>query len=167
MQDIVINTMKEAAGISTEVKVLGVPLAGKRRQIAHGIRQAKGSILALADDDAFWPSTLLPYLLACFEVAEVGGVGTRQWAHLSPDAELSLWQYLASHRLKRRNINISASNYIDGGVMCLSGRTVGYRAEILKDEAFLSSFTNDYWRGTYLLDSGDDTFITRWLYAKG
>ena len=23
------------------------------------------------------------------------------------------------------------------------------------------------WRGKYLLDSGDDTFITRWLYSKG
>jgi len=28
--------------------------------------------------------------------------------------------------------------------MCLSGRTVGYRAKILKDEGFLSAFTNDY-----------------------
>lgn len=66
-----------------------------------------------------------------------------------------------------RNLSISASSYVDGGVTCLSGRTAGYGAEILKDAAFISSFTKDFWRGKYLLDSGDDTFITRWLYAKG
>ncbi|KAN0107833.1 glycosyltransferase family 2 protein [Hyaloscypha variabilis] len=160
MQSIVTKTSKDVAGSSTKVMVLSIPLAGKRRQMAHGIQRV------LADDDVFWPPMLLPYLLACFEVPEVGGVGTRQHAHVPPDAALSLWQYLAARRLEKRNISISASNYIDGGVTCLSGRTLAYRAEILKDEAFISAFTHDFWRGRYLLDSGDDTFITRWLYSK-
>jgi len=167
MQSIITKTFKDVAGSSTKVMVLSIPLAGKRRQMARGIQRASGSILVLADDDVFWPPMLLPYLLACFEVPEVGGVGTRQHAHVHPDAALSLWQYLAARRLEKRNISISASNYIDGGVTCLSGRTVAYRAEILTDEAFISAFTHDYWRGRYLLDSGDDTFITRWLYSKG
>jgi Glycosyltransferase like family 2 len=156
MQSIVTKTSKDVAGSSTKVMVLSIPLAGKRRQMAHGIQRV------LADDDVFWPPMLLPYLLACFEVPEVGGVGTGQHAHVPPDAALSLWQYLAARRLEKRNISISASNYIDGGVTCLSRRTVAYRAEILTDEAFIFAFTHDYWRGRYLLDSGDDTFITRW-----
>ncbi|RDW69566.1 hypothetical protein BP6252_08586 [Coleophoma cylindrospora] len=167
IKSIIANIFKESQGFSTIIKVLGVPQAGKRRQMTQGIQQAKGSIIVLADDDAFWPPNLLPYLLACFEDSEVGGVGTRQRAHVSTEAPLSLWQYLAARRLKRRNISISASSYIDGGITCLSGRTVGYRAEILKDASFLYSFTHDHWRGRHLLDSGDDTFITRWLYTTG
>lgn len=45
MQDIVTKTLKEGAESSTKVMVLGVPLAGKRRQMAHGMQQTSGSIL--------------------------------------------------------------------------------------------------------------------------
>jgi hypothetical protein len=47
----------------------------------------------------------------------------------------------------------------------LSGRTAAYRASILQDPNFLEAFTNDYWRGQYRLDSGDDVFISKWIYC--
>lgn len=155
-----------SAATIPRVTVLGVPRAGKRLQMSYGIRRAKGSIIILSDDDAFWPSLLLHYVLACFEDPRVGGVGTRQRARLPTNREPSVWEYLASRRLDTRNTSIMSTNYIDGSVTCLSGRTAGYRAEILQDPAFIHNFNNDLWRGKYRLDSGDDTFITRWLFAK-
>jgi argonaute-like protein implicated in RNA metabolism and viral defense len=43
MQSIVTKTFKDVAGSSTKVMVLSIPLAGKRRQMAHGIQRASGS----------------------------------------------------------------------------------------------------------------------------
>lgn len=44
-----------------------------------GIRLARGKIIALVDDDAFWPATtVLPYLLAGLENPKVGGVQGKQ-----------------------------------------------------------------------------------------
>ena len=40
------------------------------------------------------------------------------------------------------------------------------RAEILKDPSFQLSFTTESWMGL-TLNSGDDSFITRWLMAHG
>lgn len=50
-----------------------------------GIRLARGKIIALVDDDAFWPATtVLPYLLAGLENAKVGGVqGKQRYVKLS------------------------------------------------------------------------------------
>ena len=125
------------------------------------ILKARGSIIVFADDDVFWPSTFLPYLLACFEDSTVRAAdGILQYACLPAKCNPSIWQHLAAQRLEKLNIAIPASNYLDGGVSCLSGRTVCYRAEILKAGAFIQSSTNDYWRRKYLLNSGEDTFIT-------
>lgn len=44
-----------------------------------GIRMARGQVIALVDDDAFWPATtVLPYLLAGLEDPKVGGVQGKQ-----------------------------------------------------------------------------------------
>lgn len=44
-----------------------------------GIRLARGKIIALVDDDAFWPATtVLPFLLAGLEDPKVGGVQGKQ-----------------------------------------------------------------------------------------
>lgn len=143
-----------------------VPKAGKRLQLAHGIKKARGSVLVLADDDVFWQPIILHSLLACLEDPQIGGVGTRQRADYSQDKTSSVWSYLADRRLLRRNDKCALTAYCNNSVTCLSGRTACYRAHILKDPAFLHSFTHDFWLGYFRLDSGDDTFITRWLLAR-
>ncbi|UZJ51968.1 hypothetical protein CBS101457_001288 [Exobasidium rhododendri] len=144
------------------IKVLTVPKANKRLQMAHGIKHTTTDIIVFADDDAIWPPTMLTWLLACFEDQGVGGVGTSQ--RVKPQGHaMTLWEVLAAFRLSTRNFEIAASTHIDGGVPCLSGRTAAYRTIILKDPAFLHGFTHDYWLGKYLLNSGDDKFLTRWL----
>jgi hypothetical protein len=64
-----------------------------------------------------------------------------------------------------RNIEITATTYIDGGVCCLSGRTAMYRTSILRDPDFQWKFTHEFWRGKYHQHSGDDKFLTRWLHS--
>lgn len=65
--------------ITDKVTILTAPLANKRQQIAIGAKAAKGKIIALVDDDAYWrASTVVPYLLAPFEKAEVGSVAGLQ-----------------------------------------------------------------------------------------
>ncbi|BGP17214.1 hypothetical protein JCM10213v2_005230 [Rhodosporidiobolus nylandii] len=117
-----------------------------------------------ADDDSLWPPTLMPLVLACFEDPQISGVGTSQVVLLQSDSgKFTVWETLAAFRLSIRNID----THLDGGVPCLSGRTAAYRTMILKDPAFLWGFTNDFWRGRYHLNSGDDKFLTRWLVSHG
>ncbi|TFY77222.1 hypothetical protein EWM64_g6788, partial [Hericium alpestre] len=82
-------------------------------------------------------------------------------------ASMTVWEVLAAFRLTIRNIEISSSTHIDGGLPCLSGRTAAYRTVILKDPEFLHGFTHDYWLGKYHLNSGDDKFLTRWMVSHG
>jgi cellulose synthase/poly-beta-1,6-N-acetylglucosamine synthase-like glycosyltransferase len=148
------------------IRVLTVPFANKRLQMSHGIKNTTTDIIVFADDDAIWPPTLLPYTLACFEDQKVGGVGTSQ--RVQPCGEkFTVWEVLAAFRLSIRNIEISSSTHIDGGLPCLSGRTAAYRTVILKDPEFLHGFTHDYWLGKYHLNSGDDKFLTRWMISHG
>ena len=88
-------------------------------------------------------------------------------AYVPSGAVLNLWHFLAADRFAKRMRIISANIHMDGGISCLSGRTVAYRAEILKAESFIYAFTHDYWCDRYLLDSGDDVFITHWLFSSG
>ncbi|KAJ3983770.1 glycosyltransferase family 2 protein [Lentinula detonsa] len=148
------------------IRVLTVPFANKRLQMSHGIKNTTTDIIVFADDDAIWPSTLLPYVLACFEDQKIGGVGTSQ--RVQPVGKnMTVWEVLAAFRLSIRNIEISCSTHIDGGLPCLSGRTAAYRTIILKDPEFLHGFTHDYWLGKYQLNSGDDKFLTRWMVSHG
>ncbi|KAL8277576.1 hypothetical protein RQP46_010008 [Phenoliferia psychrophenolica] len=150
------------------VKVTSVPKANKRLQMAAGIKAADTDILVFADDDAIWPLDLLPLILAPFEDQKMGGVGTSQVVKPVGD-RLTVWEVLAAFRLSIRNIEISASTHIDGGIPCLSGRTAAYRSIILKDPEFLNGFTNDLWCGkpALRLNSGDDKFLTRWMVSHG
>ena len=148
------------------IRVLTVPYANKRLQMAHGIKHTTTDIIVFADDDAIWPPTLLPYVLACFEDQKVGGVGTSQRVKSVGDG-MTVWEVLAAFRLTIRNIEISSSTHIDGGLPCLSGRTAAYRTVILKDPEFLYGFTHDYWLDKYQLNSGDDKFLTRWMVSHG
>lgn len=61
------------------IQIRTVAQANKREQMARGIKLASGSILALVDDDTFWPTDkVLPCLLAPFKDENVGAVGGPQ-----------------------------------------------------------------------------------------
>jgi hypothetical protein len=75
------------------------------------------------------------------------------------------YNWLGAVYIERRNFEISATHYIDGGTSCMSGRTYALRTKILQDSDFLLGFATETWRG-HLLKADDDNFIIRWLVAK-
>lgn len=53
-----------------------------------------------------------------------------------------------------------------GGIWCLVGRTMLLRTAALKPGTFLDDLTNETFAGG-LLQTGEDSFITRWLRRNG
>lgn len=151
------------------IQTLSYPIPNKRCQLVTGIQGATGDIIFFADDDDFWPSTVLTYFLAGFEFASVGAVGGfhRARRQKSPAAAFfSSWEALAARRLWGRTIDISTSVSLDGGIPCISGRSAAYQASIVQDPDFQREFTNEYWLGNRL-NSGDDQFMSRWIVDQG
>ncbi|KAJ3213630.1 hypothetical protein HDU67_002631 [Dinochytrium kinnereticum] len=146
------------------VKVITIAKPNKRNQMTAGINHVKTEITVFCDDDVIWPETMLKYMLAPFEDKQMGGVGTSQVA-IPVGKRMSIWEILAAFRLSMRNIEITSSTYIDGGVCCLSGRTAAYRTCILRDPHFQWEFTHEFWVGKYHQHSGDDKFLTRWMHS--
>lgn len=145
-----------------KIRVLSIREANKRRQMCRAIPEVTTRITIFVDDDVIWPPKVLQWILAPFEDSRMGGVGTSQ--RLKRSKNMSIWSFLGATYLERRNFDCSACLHIDGGLPCLSGRTVAYRSSILQDEAFTHGFTHEEWR-TCQLNADDDNFITRWLYA--
>jgi hypothetical protein len=91
-----VSNVPQAACIT---RVVTCDVTNKREQLAKGIRMARGEIVALVDDDVFWPvSTVLPYLLAGFEDPSVGGVqGKQRYAERS-----FFFVFVCVHRYMKR-----------------------------------------------------------------
>ena len=128
--------------------------------MCRALPHVETEITVFADDDVLWPSTLLPWMLSPFEKPTVGAVGTSQ--RLRREAQPNFWNFLGAAYLLRRNWDIIACNYVDGGLPCLSGRTVAYRTHIIQDSEFDHAFMNETWR-SYQLNADDDNFLTRWM----
>lgn len=162
------RSMVKSMGES-KIHVMSVAHPNKRRQMVRAIPEIMTDVTIFADDDVTWPTTLLPWILAPLDNEAYGGVGTNQVLRRADDPTLRqrIWGYLGALYLLRRNFDCAACNYMDGGVPCLSGRTVAYRTKILRDDAFIYGFTHEEWRREYELNADDDNFITRWLVSHG
>ncbi|KAK4866935.1 hypothetical protein LT330_008098 [Penicillium expansum] len=155
----------------SRIRLFTVEHPNKRRQMTEAIPEVRTAITLLADDDVSWPRTLLPWILAPFEKDEkYGGVVTCQRLRraIAPSLSQRLWGFLGALYLERRNFDCGATTHVDGGLPCMSGRTVAYRTRILQNEAFTYAFTNEeWWWGKYQLNADDDNFITRWMVSHG
>ncbi|TAQ83659.1 hypothetical protein B7494_g8014 [Chlorociboria aeruginascens] len=149
---------------ASNIKVFQVPIANKRIQVCEAIPKVKTSIIIMADDDVTWPRTILPWLLAPFEIPRMGGVGPCQRVKRVRHGPIvsRAWNWLGAAYIERRNFEISATHGIDGGTSCMSGRTCAFRSEILQSPLFLEGFKTERW-GSYQLNADDDNFVTRWL----
>lgn len=151
------------------VKVYHSRIANKRLQLREAIPKVKTSLTILVDDDVTWPKTILPWLLAPFEDKEkrYGAIGPCQKVRRPPPcASLAtkMWNWLGCAYIERRNFEISATHFMDGGTSCMSGRTCAFRTEILQDPLFLDGFCKERW-GSYHLNADDDNFVTRWIVS--
>ncbi|OJJ48071.1 hypothetical protein ASPZODRAFT_1507223 [Penicilliopsis zonata CBS 506.65] len=155
----------------SRIRLFSVTHPNKRRQMTRAIPEVRTAITVFADDDVSWPRTVLPWILAPFEADErFGGVGTCQRLRRAFDPSFSqrIWGFLGALYLERRNFDCAATTHIDGGLPCLSGRTVAYRTKIIQEEGFTNAFTNEeWWWGKYQLNADDDNFITRWMVSHG
>ncbi|TPX36752.1 hypothetical protein SmJEL517_g01146 [Synchytrium microbalum] len=153
------------------IRVVCIEKPNKRNQMVAGINHTKTDIIVFCDDDVMWPETMLQYMLAPFEDPKMGGVGTTQRV-VPVGKHMTVWEVLSAYRIAMRNIEVTSSTYIDGGVCCLSGRTAAYRTSILRDHDFQWQFTHEYWYRWYFgkwipchQHSGDDKFLTRWIVS--
>lgn len=148
----------------TRIKVYDSKVANKRLQLREAIPRVTTSITILVDDDVTWPRTILPWLLAPFEDGRMGSVGVCQRVARDREADLvtRCWNWLGECYIHRRNFEISASHFYDGGTSCMSGRTNALRTSILTDPLFLDGICHEKW-GKFNLNADDDNFITRWL----
>ncbi|KAH9907257.1 nucleotide-diphospho-sugar transferase [Xylariomycetidae sp. FL2044] len=144
---------------------------GKRVQQTAAIRQAKGSIIALADDHILWPENYITNMLPCFGENDVGAACgpidvTIPKSRQHPSIVTS-WEVAATRVADNRNPGMRAMYGAAQWLWIMAGATVFFRAEILQDYRFLKAYNNDYWLGLYKLDVGDDTFMSRWVQSKG
>lgn len=155
----------------SRIRLFTVTHPNKRRQMTRAIPEVRTAITIFADDDVSWPRTLLPWILAPFEKDErFGGVVTCQRLRrkVAPTLSQRIWCFLGALYLERRNFDCASTTHIDGGLPCMSGRSVAYRSKILQDEGFTHAFTNEeWWFGKYQLNADDDNFITRWMVSHG
>ncbi|KAI9875076.1 MAG: hypothetical protein M1830_008968, partial [Pleopsidium flavum] len=151
------------------IRVFSVAHPNKRRQMARAIPEVQTKITIFADDDVTWPSKILHWILAPFEDPRMGGVGTCQRLRRAekPSPSQRIYNYFGALYLERRNFDCAACTHVDGGLPCLSGRTVAYRTDMIQDEAFTFGFTNESWLCRYRLNADDDNFITRWTVSHG
>lgn len=178
---IVVTVGKERLALAKEVcsrlsrciRVLSTDAANKRVQVVHGLRHSRKAegITVLLDDHVFWPNGFLPHLLAPFEDPEVGMVGTckRVRRFNLGFSTRDFWNFIGCLYLERHNFEITATNYIDGGVFVISGRTSAARSAILLDQNFMRGFANErfFFNKCGPLNADDDNFITRWMVTHG
>ncbi|KAL4994435.1 nucleotide-diphospho-sugar transferase [Aspergillus recurvatus] len=155
----------------SRIRLFTVTHPNKRRQMTRAIPEVTTAITVFADDDVIWPPKVLTWMLAPFEKDDrYGGVVTCQRLKraASPTLSQRVWGFLGALYLERRNFDCAATTHIDGGLPCMSGRTVAYKTSILQDDAFTYAFTNEgWWFGKYQLNADDDNFITRWMVSHG
>lgn len=163
----------------TQLAVTTGPMANKRHQIAHVLRQLandreknKDVLIVLVDDHVWWPSAhFLSAALAPFENPKTGIVTT----HKQPERNRgnnfadSLLNFIACLYLERHNFEIAASNAIDGSAFVVSGRTSVMRASIAMEDEFINEYLDEYFFFGMFgpLNPDDDNYITRYVVRKG
>ncbi|PVH97739.1 glycosyltransferase family 2 protein [Periconia macrospinosa] len=154
-----------------KITILNAPLANKRQQIALGAKAAKGKVIALVDDDAYWRGAeLIPYMLAPFEKAEVGSVAGLQSPEIPSERQnarvITVWEAAAAFDMFKLNLEQPVRFAADGGCWALVGRTMFVRASILQDEKFVDAFTHQVYNNT-IVNGADDVYVTEWVLDHG
>jgi hypothetical protein len=155
-----------AASVDRRIEVVASPRKSKRYQLWFGLIRVRTAITVCADDDIEWRwgDAALLHLLAPFANPHIGAVGTCQ------RVERTRWRNLpelfGALYITRRNHETVATNFIDGGLSCLSGRTFAIRTTILQNSEFSEEYLGEKWRG-HCLNPDDDNFVTRWVWRRG
>lgn len=157
----VIKVLERAAAQHPELQVLPFRHAGKRSALGHGMRAATGEILVLCDADTSWLPGLLDAIQMPFADPAVGGVGSQQNVF---ERTGSIWRRVADWLMNLRYYNYVPAMARKGAVSCLSGRTVAYRASVVKP--VIKDMENEVFLGRRCI-SGDDGRLTWLVLSQG
>ncbi|KAB8238785.1 nucleotide-diphospho-sugar transferase [Aspergillus alliaceus] len=155
------------------VSVYAIEKKGKRHGLLEGIRRTTTSVVVLLDDDVIWLPKTLTGLLHALSGPQVGGVvpikaNPRKVLQAQHHPDTTIFEAMGAARLDRRTLtNASMAYFCDGQVVVLSGRTSAYRTEVFQIPGFEKQLIEEYWENKYLMTSGDDRAVTRWLYSHG
>ncbi len=152
--------------LDTKVSVTAIAQPNKRRQVAHVIKMVTTRFIVGADDSVVWPSTsFLRSVLDAFEEnPRVGLVGTnkRVFRDFRGSFLEQFWNFIGCIYLARHNFEFRATNAANGGVMVVSGRTLGIRTSIAQRLDFLQGYVDETFLGQLLLPD-DDNYIHRYI----
>lgn len=80
--------------------------------------------------------------------------------------DITMWEAACIRGMAGTSTYFAVRMGSDGGMWCMTGRTLLVRASIFKeDPEFESAFTSETWCGTPL-NTGDDVFLTRWIQME-
>jgi hyaluronan synthase len=148
-------------GYSTASTYVQISETSKRKAISAGLALIQEEIVILVDSDVYWESDTLGSLLKPFSDRRVGGATTRQKIFASQKKVFQRWA--AWFELLRANYQMPAMS-VFGTVGCLPGRTIAFRAEILRRNMAL--FLGDRFLGTHL-EISDDRALTNYVLKDG
>jgi cellulose synthase/poly-beta-1,6-N-acetylglucosamine synthase-like glycosyltransferase len=157
----VIERLERRAAADPRLRVIPFAHRGKRSALGVGIRRARSEILVLSDSDTSWEPGLLAAVLAPFRDPRVGGVGTRQNVYLP---KTSSWRRVADWMIDVRYRDYVPAQSRGGAVACLSGRTVAYRASVVRP--VLEHLEDEFFLGRRCV-AGDDGRLTWLVLASG
>lgn len=160
---------------SSNVRVVATPddLPGVRGQLVHGLRQTSGSLVAAVDAHIQWVSDkYIIAMAAAFEDEKIGMTGGDIKVRVVKKTEdITPWEVASAKVCAGRRPAAEGMYALTKFRWVLPGGTIMGRASIWRDPEFQHGFMNDIWHkpfgGTVRLDSGDDTFISRWTAAHG
>ena len=157
----VLNALEPYEHANANLRVIPFKHEGKRSALGVGIREAKYEILVLTDSDTAWEAGLIREIQMPFIDPEVGGVSTRQNAHLR---DTSIWRIVADWLVNTRYLDYVPLEGMVGGVTCLSGRTAAYRRDVIAPVHKYMEY--EYFLGR-LCVAGDDGRLTWLTLAQG
>lgn len=156
-----LSALKSYEEANPTLRVIPFKHEGKRSALAVGIREAQYDIFVLTDSDTAWEAGLIEQIQMPFAAPEVGGVSTRQNAHLR---DTSIWRIVADWLVNTRYLDYVPLEGMVGGVTCLSGRTAAYRREVVLP--VVQHMEYEYFLGR-LCVAGDDGRLTWLTLAQG
>jgi N-acetylglucosaminyltransferase len=143
------------------LRVLPFRHEGKRSALGMGIRAARGEVLVLTDSDTSWEPGLLAAVQMPFQDHTVGAVATQQKVYKRTS---SIWRWVADWIIDLRYFDYVPAMGRVGGVICVSGRTAGYRrAAVLP---VLENLEHEFFLGRRCM-AGDDGRLTWLVIASG
>ncbi|KAK1756719.1 hypothetical protein QBC47DRAFT_341437 [Echria macrotheca] len=163
---------------TSKVRIVVAPdsLPGFRGQMVTGLRAARCPIIAKVDGHILWGDEYLVHMLASFEDPSVGASGGAMTVFIAPERQ---------NPESVTPAEVAATKMLFGAARCcktdifaaarfrwiIAGGSVLYRAALVTSDAFVAGFMNDIWHSPFgrrtRLDTGDDTFISRWIARQG